>query len=142
MSPNKGPCIVFVEDLAEKHSVPYSFLQPLNDVKPWALSHYRYNRSRFSHAYTHTYSLRNERKTSHNRKHIVNDVELMEYTKNYDNFTTTKCHNLDEYTNLSNFYPCALDIVAMPLTINRSEDSSNSSNNNNSNGNTNLLNTL
>lgn len=39
------PCVVFVEELGEKRSVPREFLQPLplEQVKPWALPyrHYR-----------------------------------------------------------------------------------------------------
>lgn len=51
MEPNDGKCIVYVEELCEKHTVPFAFLQPLpnRDMKPWLQHFYKYNDRKYDY---------------------------------------------------------------------------------------------
>lgn len=46
MSPEGGPCLVFIEELGEKRIVNYEELEPLplDEIRPWAPP-YRYSRA-------------------------------------------------------------------------------------------------
>lgn len=127
MSPNKGPCIVFVEALAEKHSVAYSRLQPIDDAKAWALPHrLKRNRDITANAYdlTRKYSLRHQ--SLHDKKQLTYkkyqkcadiDSDLLDCSKSYESRLQSidKLYDIDSYTDLSYFQPYSLDLVAMPL---------------------------
>lgn len=117
MNSNDGPCVVFVEELAEKHSVTYSQLQPLHDAQPW-LPPYRFCRNRYSSENFVSFDFRNEKKY-HSKRNKFHDFDGCKHTKNID---------LDQYTNLSNFQPYPYDIVAMPLTISRNSERKSSGN--------------
>lgn len=128
MSPNKGPCVVFVEELAEKRSVAISSLQPMNDSK-WALPH-RFKRNRgnaASNAYEFSRKIGMRHHPFHDKKPTAFkkhqkfadiDNELFDCTNAFD----SRCRNVDRFcdldaytTDLSHFQPLQLDLVTMPL---------------------------
>lgn len=149
MSPNKGPCVVFIEELAEKRSVQHSCLQPMSDSK-WVLPH-RFKRNRGNAAVTaydlsRKISLRHpfhDKKPTAYKKHQKFgdiDTDLFDCAKEFD----SRCENVDQfydfgsYTDLSHFQPYSIDLVAMPLnTYYRSSNHNSGGGGNHGNANTN-----
>lgn len=120
MSPNKGSCLVFVEELAEKHSVPYSYLKPLPQYRCF------YNRCSYQPLEVY------KTKKSYDKRGKNDGLEWNKYSKRGNN--NYKCIedtvDLNPYTDLSNFQPYSYEIVAMPMTtIARSDRNGNRSNN-------------
>lgn len=144
MSPNKGPCVVFVEELAEKRSVAYSSLQPMRDSK-WAPP-YRFKRSRGNAAATaydlcRQVSLRHhpfddKKPTTYKKPQKFADIEvdLLNCKKAFNSHCRNvgEFYDFDSYTDLSHFQPYSLDLVAMPL--NTYYNRPNNHNHNNSSG--------
>lgn len=127
MSPNKGPCVVFVEELAEKRSVAYSSLQPMNDAK-WALSHrlkrHRGNATTTAYELSRKIGLRHhpfhDKKPTTHKKHqrfADIDADLFDCTEIFDSrcANVDKLYDFESYTDLSHFQPYSFDLVTMPL---------------------------
>lgn len=103
MSPNRGPCLECVDVLAEKHSIPYSYLK--------SMPQYRYLHGRKSDG--------------------PFDLIKVEKSDKIDGTDNSKCSkrsvqankciasevNLNRFTDLSNFRPYSHEIIAMPFTI-------------------------
>lgn len=133
MSPNKGSCIVYIEELAEKRSVAYASLQPMGDSK-WTLPH-RFKRNRGNTAISaydlsRKLSLRHhpfddKKPTTHKKHQKLADIdsELFDCTKGFD----SRCqsvdkyydYNFDSFTDLSHFQPYSIDLVTMPMYYHR-----------------------
>lgn len=134
MSPNKGPCVVFVEELGEKRVVPYANLQTFSNMQqPW-MSGYRYC-FKPTNANFETNNIRSDKKysTKRNKKCDSSQSDPLKCTKaisvadvsyKYGGFNgVASSVDFEQYTSLSNFQPYPYEIVAMPLAVARSDRS-------------------
>lgn len=150
MSPNKGPCVVFIEELAEKRSVQHSCFQPMNDAK-WVLPQ-RFKRNRGNASLT-AYDLSrkiglrhhpfHDKKSTAYKKHqkfADIDAKLFDCAKQFDSRceNVDKFYDFDSYTDLSHFQPYSIDLVTMPLnTYYRSSNHNSGGGGNHGNANSN-----
>lgn len=114
MTPNKGPCVVFVEDLAEKRTVPYSSLIPWTRSK-----HFKFDDEAFL---TKKCIYKNEKRYLYDKLQDYADVAVI---KTGDHYQMAKNKiDFDAYTDLSHFQPYTYDVVAMPFTSYRTFNNS------------------
>ncbi|XP_055370968.1 protein ovarian tumor locus-like [Condylostylus longicornis] len=124
------PCIVFIEDLGEKRSVPYDCLKPLppDQVKPWPLP-YRWQKQyeKFQQQQSQMYSPAKffKRFTSHTSKckiaefdyNVMNSCQLENSICEKENVNL----KLKQYCSLDNFTSTIIskpiEIIAMPLNV-------------------------
>lgn len=145
MSPNKGPCVVFIEELGDKQTVPYKYLKPYPEKQAW-LPTYQYCFKRNPNDYCDMNGLQyNNKRYSIKRSKKYESAKSDANTYKKGNVNSFECcdesasFDLMQYTDLSNYqlsYP--YEIVAMPMTVHRSDrptmGSGNKSNNRNNNG--------
>lgn len=107
ISANKGSCVVFIEDLAEKRSVASTALRPWRRLKPMNFDD---SCKKLGHS---------SDKLRIRADDAAKSIESFKSAKNQRNDRGGLC-NLDTYTDLANFQPPPVDVVAMPFTYYRS----------------------
>lgn len=124
MKPDNGPCIVYVEDIAECRTVPYERLHPLplDQTRSWAIP-YKFRRpSGIQHVKITC--------THHSRKKInfkeidadvtkikSSDNVIHEYYTPYYEPEKSLCCTLKNLTSLNNFHSAHMEMVVMPFTV-------------------------
>jgi hypothetical protein len=131
MTPNKGPCVVFIEELGDKHTVPYRYLKPYPRNETWVPTCQRYYFKRNPNGVCDMNGLLHNNKrvsTKRNKKYESAKCETNVYKKsNTDSFQyvdTNESVDLIQYTDLANYQPTyPYEIVAMPMSVHRSDRS-------------------
>ncbi|XP_058468166.1 protein ovarian tumor locus-like isoform X2 [Malaya genurostris] len=109
MKPNKGPCMVYVEEIAEIRTVPHERLQPLSpdQCRRWDLPHQQPKSSNFQHAniYSKLHKKRNHSK--------ISDVQKMSDGNRYSS-EQLFCYTFNNVATIDGSHSTPVELVVMP----------------------------
>lgn len=123
MKPNHGPCVVYIEDIAECRTVPYERLQPLppDQIRPWVLP----CKSRKT-AGVHQMKILTNHPTKKKMHSKVIDVSLSKVKSLDDEYNVYStccgseksfCYTLNNFTSMHDFHPAPVEMVVMPFMM-------------------------
>ncbi|XP_041980033.1 protein ovarian tumor locus-like [Aricia agestis] len=112
MLPERGPCLVFIEELGEKKTVLYEQLQPLpvEEIKPWAPP-YRYSQAKFL-----SQMLPQLGNLARKQNSKVRKAKIEEQDKKKLDWKEEKSELYPHY-DLVNFETMPVDVKALPLMV-------------------------
>lgn len=129
MPNDNGPCLVYVEELGEKHIVPYDYLKPLpsEQAKPWPLP-FRYQKH--IDKYPGKLPLSESKKNQRNSKNKALEFRYYSTVVKTETFEDDQksikdevvVNNLKQYTTFQHFQPTPVEYLAMPLHVDRKGD--------------------
>lgn len=128
MKPNNGPCVVYIEDIAECRTVPYERLQPLppEQIRPWVLP---YRPRKYSTMHHMKILPDNSSKKKVHSKLLDGSLSKVKSLSDDVNEYSACCgtekslyYALNNFTSLRDFHPTPVEMVVMPFLMDDSKN--------------------
>lgn len=122
MNPNKGPCVVYVEDVGEYHTIPYDRLQviPLDQTSSSVIP-LKFRKSAVIHQSRVTHNKNSRKKTPKVSNFTNINLNLHDSNKYhsytpYHNEENSFCYSIADFTTINNFTPNHMEVMVMPFS--------------------------